>query len=77
MEYYFYPENEEEFKKQAKGHRVETLVFNTQTKQIENIFYREVKKVWEQTRKNNIETDHRIKKLNDDCYQILSWVSKD
>ncbi|MCI5165958.1 MAG: hypothetical protein D3903_07645 [Candidatus Electrothrix sp. GM3_4] len=75
MEFYFYPENEEDFKKLATGHFVRTLVFNTQTKQIEKEFVRSVNKHWEQTCKNNIETDHRIKELIGECYQIFSWVT--
>lgn len=76
MEFYFYPTDEAEFKLNAVGNCVHTLVFDTTEQKVIFSFVRQVRKVWKQTRKNNIETDHRIKELSGDNYQIFSWVSK-
>ena len=76
MEFYFYPTDESKFKSHAVGNFVHTLVFDTTEQKVIDSFVRQVRKVWEQTCKNNIETDHRIKKLSGDNYQIFSWVSK-
>lgn len=76
MEFYFYPANESEFKTNAVGNFVHTLVFDTTEQKVIISFVRQVRKVWEQTCKNNIETDHRIKELTGNNYQVFSWVSK-
>lgn len=76
MDYFFYPIDESEFKAQAVGNFVHTIVFDTQNQTIVTCFTRQVRKVWEQTCKNNIETDHRVKELTGSHFQIYSWVSK-
>lgn len=76
MEFYFYPTDESDFKTNAVGNFVHTLVFDTTEQKVIISFARQVSKIWEQTCKNNIETDHRIKELNGDNYQVFSWVSK-
>ncbi len=66
MRFIFEPVNEENFKQEAVGHTIETVVTDSQTG-IEIVrFARSVRKKWEQTCKNNIETDHRIKELKND-----------
>ena len=76
MEFYFYPNNETDFKAQALNNFVHTIVFDKNSPTISNHFVRKVTKIWTQTVKNNIETDHRIKVLNKNNYQIYSWISK-
>ena len=76
MEFYFYPTDESEFKANAVSNFVHTLVFDTTEQKVIVSFVRQVSKVWEQTCKNNIETDRRIKELSGESYQIFSWVSK-
>jgi len=76
MEFYFYPTDESDFKSKTVGNFVHTLVFDTTEQKVVVSFVRQVRKVWEQTCKNNIETDHRIKELYGDNYQIYSWVTK-
>ncbi len=76
MEFFFHPSNEDKFKKEAVNHFVRTVVFDTSKKAVVTSFTRQVRKVWEQTCKNNIETDHRIKELSGDHFQIYSWVAK-
>ena len=75
MKFYFYPVDEVEFKNAAVGNVVRTLVFDKSSGKVTACFSRKVNKVWEQTCKNNIETDHRIKELKGDNFQIYSWVS--
>ena len=76
MEFFFYPSSESSFKSKAVCNLVKTLVFNKNTLEIELLFSRKVNKLWTQTCKNNIQTDHRIKDLPGNHYQIYSWVSK-
>jgi len=76
MKFYFYPADEELFKTEAVGNFLRTIVFNEVSGEIETNFTRQVKKLWQQTCKNNIETDHRIKQLKDGQYQIYSWICK-
>lgn len=75
MDFYFYPTNEETFKEKALNNFVRTLAFDTNKNEVVLSFTRKVSKKWEQTLKNNIETDHRIKKLSGNQYQIYSWVT--
>jgi len=75
MEYFFYPVDEEEFKTQAKGKFVRTIIFNrtkpckkTEIKNekgedVENPFCRKVSVIWKNPRKNNIESDKHLKDL--------------
>ncbi len=63
MRFIFEPASEKNFKEQAVGRTIETVVVNTITEEEVKIFTRNVRKTWEQTCKNNIETDHRIKEL--------------
>lgn len=72
--YFFYPANEKQFKQEAKNNFVKTIVFNTKECKIADSFIREVKSDWKQTCKNNIETDHRIKSLSGEHFEIYSWV---
>lgn len=76
MEFYFYPADESMFKERAVNNCVRTLVFDVEKSQVIKLFPRKVGKLWEQTFKNNIETDHRIKELPGNNYQIFSWVVK-
>lgn len=75
MEFYFYPNDESEFKSKAVNNFVHTVVFDTVEQKVTTSFVRQVRKVWEQTCKNNIETDHRIKELDGKNFQVYSWVS--
>jgi sulfur relay (sulfurtransferase) DsrC/TusE family protein len=72
--YFFYPANEKQFKQEAKNNFVRTIVFDTKECKIANNFIREVKSDWQQTCKNNIETDHRIKSLSGEHFEIYNWV---
>ena len=76
MNYYFYPEDENKFKETAVGNYVRTIVFDVEKRKVTLTFARKVKKIWEQTCKNNIETDHRIKEIHGDTFQVYSWVVK-
>ena len=74
MKFYFDPEKQDDFKNKALNYYVRTLIFEEQAN-THRCFVRKVKKKWKQTVKNNIETDHRIKKLpKDKNYRIYSWV---
>jgi len=75
MEFYFYPADEDRFKQEAVGKFVRTLVYDPTKDVVVLSFTRQVKKLWEQTCKNNIATDHRIKELSDDGLQIFSWIT--
>ena len=75
MEFYFYPANEDAFKEKAVNNFVRTLVFDAHRNEVVLSFARKVSKKWEQTLKNNIETDHRIKGLRDSQYQVYSWIT--
>tara|TARA_R110000868_G_scaffold144840_9_gene364281 strand:- start:298 stop:576 length:279 start_codon:yes stop_codon:yes gene_type:complete len=74
MKFYFYPTTESTFKKEASGHYVRTIIFNVLTGEIEQSFVRKVSSVWQQTCKNNIATDQRVKALNKKNHEIYSWV---
>ena len=74
MKFYFYPNTESAFKRQASGNHVRTLIFNVLTGDIEQSFIRKVSTEWQQTCKNNIATDHRVKNLTGTSYEIYSWV---
>lgn len=76
MKFYFSPNNDESFKKEAVNSFVRTLIFNRSTNKIHNCYSRKVSKRWEQSVKNNIESDHRVKGLPNGDYQIYSWVTK-
>lgn len=76
MKFYFYPANEKIFKSGAVNNFVRIVVFNELSGEIEASFIRRVNTLWQQTCKNNIETDHRIKELNGDHFQVYSWVAK-
>lgn len=73
-QYFFYPVDENQFKQEAINHFVRTIVFDTKKGEIIKDFVREVKKDWQQTLKNNIETDNRIKALSGEHFEIYSWV---
>jgi hypothetical protein len=76
MEFFFYPADENQFKQAAVGNFVRTLVFDTNKDEVVVTFVRRVSKAWEQSCKNNIETDHRIRALSGEHFQIYSWVVK-
>ncbi len=66
------------FKEKAVDNFVRTLIFDKKTNEIYDCYSRKVSKKWKQSIKNNIESDHRIKKLKKslgDNYQIYSWVT--
>ena len=66
MRFVFEPVNEKIFKEKAAGRTIETVVVDSQTEEEIARFTRNVKKVWAQTCKNNIETDRRIEELKND-----------
>ncbi len=74
LKFYFNPIDENLFKEKAIGNFVRTLIFNERTNEIHSCYSRKVNTKWRQTIKNNIESDHRVKELSDDNYQIYSWV---
>ncbi len=76
MKFYFYPQNCDDFKQAAVGNYVRTIIFDHEKGRIVNDFVRKVHKYWEQTCKNNIQSDHRIKALAHDNFQIYSWITK-
>lgn len=75
MEYFFFPADEDEFKKQAKGKFVRTIIFNTtkprkkteikneNDRDVVNSFCRKVSKNWKNPRKTNIEAYIRRKDI--------------
>jgi hypothetical protein len=73
-QYFFYPVDEKQFKQEAKNHFVRTIVFDTKKAEIITSFVRGVKTDWQQTLKNNIESDQRIKALSGEHFEIYSWV---
>lgn len=75
MNFYFCPSNENTFKEKAVGNYVRTLVFDKTKNAVVLTFARKVSKKWEQSVKNNIETDHRIKSLSGDNLEVYSWVT--
>ncbi len=75
MDFYFYPGNEDTFKEKAVGNFVRTVVFDSNRNEVVQSFSRKVGKRWEQSLKNNIETDHRVRSLSGNQYQIYSWVA--
>ncbi len=74
MEFYFHPSDESKFKRSAVGKYVRTLIFDPVEQQVAVCFVRRVAKLWEQSCKNNIETDHRVKSLMGDHLQVYSWI---
>ncbi|NMD50872.1 hypothetical protein HG547_04400 [Shewanella sp. DNRA4] len=74
MKFYFYPTDEEKFKADALSNFVRTIAFNERSGEVEVSFIRQVNTLWQQTCKNNIETDHRIKELSGEHFQVYSWV---
>ena len=74
MNFYFYPADEACFKEAALGKYVRTLVYNQESNLVELTFTRKVSTIWSQTVKNNIESDHRIKALLGEKYEIYNWV---
>lgn len=73
MEVLFYPQDEEQFKKEAVGNFVYTEVTNLSTNEI-FIFSRKITKLWTASCRNNIVTDHRIKELEGNNYCIKNWI---
>ena len=74
MEVLFYPQDEEEFKKEAVGNFVHTEVTCLSTNEILFTFRRKVTKYWDTPCKNNIVSDHRIKALEGSTYRIENWI---
>ena len=79
-DYFFYPEGESNFKESANGKFVHTPIYKPSTNEIVNVFSRKVGRVWQNSCKNEVETDHRIRKnsnLNEeDKYRAYSWISE-
>ena len=75
LDLYIYPRDEDSFKERAVGRYVRTLIVDTENK-IHLSYSRKVSKMWSQTVKNNIETDHRIKELPNGHYKIYNWVTE-
>ena len=79
-DYFFYPKDESKFKKSANGKFVHTLIYKPSTNEIVNVFDRKVGCVWQNSCKNQVETDRKIRQnsnLNEeDKYHIYSWVSE-
>jgi len=57
MKFYFNPSDENAFKEKAIGNFVRTLIFDENSNVIHSCYSRKVSKKWEQTVKNNIESD--------------------
>jgi len=76
MEFFFYPQDENKFKQDAVGNFVRTIIFNSVNEKVATSFVRKVNKLWEQTCKNNVETDHRIKELSGEHFQVYSWITQ-
>ena len=76
MEFFLHPADEDKFKEEAVNNFVRTLVFDISNGTVVTSFARRVRKVWEQSCKNNIATDHRIKELSGDHFQVYSWITK-
>ncbi|AMC35453.1 hypothetical protein [Janthinobacterium sp. B9-8] len=74
IDFVFFPENEEEFKKKALNNCVRTIVYNIDQSEIHSSFVRSVNVIWKQSCKNNIGTDHRIKNLVSGSFVIYSWI---
>jgi hypothetical protein len=74
MEVLFYPQDEEQFKKEAVGNFVHTEVTCLSTNEILFTFRRKVTKYWDTPCKNNIVSDHRIKALEGSTYRIENWI---
>ena len=70
---------ESNFKESANGKCVHTPIYKPSTNEIVNVFSRNVGRVWKNSCKNEVETDHRIRKnsnLNEeDKYRAYSWIS--
>lgn len=76
MEFFFHPTDENKFKEEAVNNFVRTLVFDCSKGEVVTSFSRQVTKIWENSCKNNIETDHRIKGLSGSNFHIYSWITK-
>ena len=78
MKFIFNPSDEKKFKELTVGKTIETIVTNSITGEEICKFTRNVRKLWKQTCKNNIETDHRIKALNKDierdAYIVYTYI---
>ena len=78
-DYFFYPEGESKFKESANGKCVHTPIYKPSTNETVNVFSRNVGRVWKNSCKNEVETDHRIRKnsnLNEEHkYRAYSWIS--
>ena len=79
-DYFFYHKDESNFQESANGKFVHTLIYKPSTNETVNVFSRKVGRVWQNSCKNEVETDDRIRKnsnLNEeDKYHIYSWVSE-
>lgn len=73
MEVEFFPQDEEQFKKEAVGNFVVTEVRDLTSNETFT-FSRQVTKLWTSPCRTNIVTDHRIKVLKGSHYYIKSWI---
>lgn len=73
ISYFFFPKDKDVFKRKAIGNIVRTMIVDLDTFNIKS-YTRNVNVIWAQTRKNNVESDKRVKDLHDGNYHIYSWV---
>jgi len=66
MIFKFEPSDDEKFKSKAVNNKIVSVVVDSITNEIILSFTRKVRKKWDQSCKNNIETDHRIRELTND-----------
>ena len=72
--FFFYPKDKNEFFARVEGNYARTLVFQPSTNKVIT-FCRDVNK-WNNSRKNQIQSDSRIKKLDkNNTYHIYTWIS--
>ena len=60
--FFFYPKDKNEFFARVEGNYARTLIYKPSTNEIVNVFDRKVGRVWKNSCKNEVETDHRIHK---------------
>ena len=62
-DYFFYHKDESNFQESANGKFVHTLIYKPSTNETVNVFSRNVGSVWQNSCKNEVETDDRIRKI--------------
>ena len=73
--FFFYPKDKNEFFARVEGNYSRTLVFQPSTNEVITSFCRDVNE-WNNSRKNQIQSDYRIRKLDkNNTYHIYTWIS--